>query len=64
MAITKPEIGTTYHTGQMSLVSGKYSCMKCEQMGSKNVIKVKEGEMFPQCKECNADVDWRLVEYD
>jgi hypothetical protein len=63
MAITKPEIGTTFHTGQASPVSGKFVCVKCEQAGKKHEIKVKEGEMFPECKDCKSAVDWRLTEY-
>jgi hypothetical protein len=61
--MTKPAIGTTFHTGETSPVHGKFSCMKCEQAGSKHEIKLKEGEIFPQCKDCKSDVDWRLVEY-
>ena len=60
---TRPEIGATYRTGEISPVSGAFACVKCEEKGGMNVITVSQGEKFPRCKECNAAVTWRLARY-
>ena len=59
----KPEVGSTYRTGDISPVNGAFACVKCEEAGGMNIISVSQGEKLPQCKECNAAVTWRLVRY-
>jgi NAD-dependent SIR2 family protein deacetylase len=60
---TKPEIGSTYRTGDLSPVRGEFSCVKCEQAGGRNVITVSQGEKVPECNQCHAAVTWRLDRY-
>jgi hypothetical protein len=65
---TRPPIGSIFHTGQKSPVSGAFSCVMCEEWitpqqpgGDDHIINVREGDSFPQCE--GAQVDWRLIGY-
>jgi hypothetical protein len=57
----KPDIGSTYRTGAISPVSGKFTCTDCEKAGKDHKVDVKEGKAFPDCEKMA--VTWRLDKY-
>ena len=60
---TRPAVGTTYRTGDISPVNAQYLCTKCLEKGSRHVITVMQGAAFPPCDQCKEDVTWRLENY-
>lgn len=57
-----PNSSGTWKTGERVVQAGPYECLNCRQTGTKTIITVAAGAIFPYCTVCNLkDNTYRIV---
>ncbi len=48
-----PNSSGTFKTGEVITKAGDYECLNCKQTGSRTVLTLEAGRLFPYCAVCN-----------